>query len=82
MACHMAAAVHIKTKDRSIISHLQGMGIQIERDVHLWSNKTYLSKPLLLKEDRLIAAHRRWFSQFYSENSPRLDFKKENDLSW
>ena len=59
------------------------MGTQIERDVHLWTNKTYRSKPLLVKskEDGTIATHRRWFSQFYSENSTRFSFKNE-DLSW
>lgn len=62
---------------------LRGMGTQIERDVHLWTNKTYRSKPLLVKskEDGTIATHRRWFSQFYSENSTRFSFKNE-DLSW
>ncbi|KAL5460176.1 hypothetical protein EMCRGX_G033604 [Ephydatia muelleri] len=37
---------------------LKGMGTQIDRDVNVWGNKTYLSKPLLVKEDRLILEHR------------------------
>ncbi|XP_033095438.1 cholesterol 7-desaturase-like isoform X2 [Anneissia japonica] len=51
--------------------------IQIERDLMIWNHKTYIQKPLLVKEDNLIAKHRRWYSQFYSENSPRLTFQKD-----
>lgn len=65
-----------------VTSLLRGMGTQVERDVCVWSNKTYVSRPLLVKEDHLILAHRRWYSQFYSEHSPKLEFKKENDLDW
>jgi cholesterol 7-dehydrogenase len=39
----------------------------------VWNNKRYRGKPVLAKEDHLIARHRRWYSQFYSENSPRLE---------
>lgn len=57
--------------------------IQIERDIMIWNNKKYQSKPLFTKspEDSLIAKHRRWYSQFYSEHSPRLKFQKET-LDW
>lgn len=57
--------------------------IQIERDVMIWNNKKYQAKPVFTKtaEDSLIARHRRWYSQFYSENSPRLKFQKET-LDW
>ncbi|KAF3848817.1 hypothetical protein F7725_015314 [Dissostichus mawsoni] len=47
-----------------------------ERDVMIWNNKKYISKPLLVKEDSAIQKHRRWFSQFYSENSPRLQHQR------
>ncbi|XP_066436107.1 cholesterol 7-desaturase nvd-like [Eleutherodactylus coqui] len=55
--------------------------IQFERDVMVWNNKKYISKPLLVKEDSAIQRHRRWYSQFYSANSPRLTFQ-EDGLSW
>ncbi|MBN3323830.1 DAF36 desaturase, partial [Atractosteus spatula] len=55
--------------------------IQFERDVMIWNNKKYISKPLLVKEDSAIQRHRRWFSQFYSENSPRLGFQQDS-LDW
>ncbi|XP_008289977.1 cholesterol desaturase daf-36 [Stegastes partitus] len=51
--------------------------IQFERDVMIWNNKTYIAKPLLVKEDSAIQKHRRWFSQFYSENSPRLQYQRD-----
>ncbi|RXN08595.1 cholesterol 7-desaturase-like protein [Labeo rohita] len=51
--------------------------IQFERDVMIWNNKTYISKPMLVKEDSAIQKHRRWFSQFYSENSPRLRYQHD-----
>ena len=55
--------------------------LQFERDVMVWNHKTYVSRPLLVSEDRTISKHRRWFQQFYSENSPRSQFQK-NALDW
>ncbi|XP_070408666.1 cholesterol 7-desaturase nvd [Nothobranchius furzeri] len=46
--------------------------IQFERDIMIWNNKKYISQPLLVKEDAAIQKHRRWYGQFYSQNSPRL----------
>nr|XP_032628776.1 cholesterol 7-desaturase-like [Chelonoidis abingdonii] len=55
--------------------------VQFERDIMIWNNKQYLSKPLLVKEDSAIPRHRRWFAQFYSENSTRFTFQK-GVLDW
>ncbi|XP_029469917.1 cholesterol 7-desaturase-like isoform X3 [Rhinatrema bivittatum] len=55
--------------------------MQFERDVMIWNNKKYISKPLLIKEDSAIQRHRRWYTQFYSENSPRLTFQQQG-LDW
>lgn len=52
-----------------------------ERDIMVWNNKQYLSQPLLVSEDRFIVKFRRWYSQFYSENSPKFSFTKES-LEW
>ncbi|XP_072310932.1 cholesterol 7-desaturase nvd [Eucyclogobius newberryi] len=52
--------------------------IQFERDVMVWNNKRYNPSPLLVKEDSAIQRHRRWFSQFYSENSPRLQYQRDS----
>lgn len=47
---------------------------QVERDLMIWNNKRYVSKPIFVKskEDSLIQRHRRWYAQFYSEHSPRI----------
>ncbi|XP_067825558.1 cholesterol 7-desaturase nvd [Heptranchias perlo] len=55
--------------------------IQFERDIMIWNNKKYISKPLLVKEDSAIARHRRWYAQFYSENSPRFPIQQDG-LDW
>ncbi len=51
----------------------RGMLAQFERDVPVWNHKTYLPRPLLLKDDGPIGRYRRWFARFYSENSVRFD---------
>lgn len=56
--------------------------VQFERDLMVWNHKTYEAKPMLMKEDHLVGKHRRWYSQFYSENSPRFQFKKKDGLDW
>lgn len=60
-----------------------GEAIQIERDIMVWNNKKFQGKPVFTRsaEDSLITRHRRWYSQFYSENSPRLKFRKDT-LEW
>lgn len=62
---------------------LYAEALQVERDVMVWNNKRFENKPLLLRanEDSLIARHRRWYSQFYSEHSPRLTVRKDT-LEW
>lgn len=62
---------------------LLGEAIQVERDIMIWNNKKYESKPVLTgaMEDQMLAKHRRWYKQFYSENSPTLH-QPHKDLSW
>jgi cholesterol 7-dehydrogenase len=45
-----------------------GEALQVERDLMIWNNKRYVSKPVLVKskEDALVQRHRRWYSQFYA----------------
>eukprot|EP01135_Chromosphaera_perkinsii_P006406 Nk52_evm8s490 gene=Nk52_evmTU8s490 len=59
---------------------LRGEAIQVERDIMIWNNKTFRSAPLLVKEDKLIPKFRRWYSQFYSENSRTVE--KKEALDW
>lgn len=47
--------------------------MQFERDVAVWNHKTYIGRPLLVSEDRTIGRHRRWYQQFYSEHSRKID---------
>ncbi|ODM97218.1 Cholesterol desaturase daf-36, partial [Orchesella cincta] len=58
---------------------LQSEGVQFSRDVRIWNRKTFLRIPLLTKEDKQIRTFRRWYSQFYSENSPKLKVRSETD---
>eukprot|EP00047_Mylnosiga_fluctuans_P007849 m.255872 g.255872 ORF g.255872 m.255872 type:complete len:449 (-) comp19733_c0_seq1:103-1449(-) len=52
-------------------SYMLGEAMQVERDLMVWNNKKYVGKPILISEDSLIGQHRRWYKQFYTENSPR-----------
>eukprot|EP00731_Ephydatia_muelleri_P031142 Em0022g656a len=63
-------------------SFLEGMGTQLDRDVNIWASKTYHMKPLFVKEDKILVEHRRWFSQFYSENSKKFTVRRDKDLTW
>nr|F7J188.1 RecName: Full=Cholesterol 7-desaturase nvd; AltName: Full=Neverland; Short=Nvd_Hp; Flags: Precursor [Hemicentrotus pulcherrimus]BAK39963.1 Neverland [Hemicentrotus pulcherrimus] len=62
-------------------SFLYAEYVQFERDIMVWNYKTYQRKPLLVFEDRLISKHRRWYSQFFSENSPKFEDMKKT-LDW
>ncbi|KDR22323.1 cholesterol 7-desaturase [Zootermopsis nevadensis] len=57
---------------------LYGESVMVERDIMIWNHKSYVDKPILVKEDQSIRRHRHWYSQFYSENSPRFSFQQEN----
>ena len=54
----------------------------VEQDIPIWNNKTYLKQPVLVRNDGPIAQFRRWFSQFYSENSPTLESLGARSLDW
>jgi len=45
----------------------------LEQDRPVWDSKTYRAKPLLVSGDGPWPAHRRWWNQFYSKNSVRID---------
>lgn len=59
--------------------------LQVERDIVLWNNKIYNKQPVFAAthSDELLLKFRRWFAQFYSENSKEKSSKlKSADLSW
>jgi cholesterol 7-dehydrogenase len=45
------------------------LGQFYEQDIMIWQWKTFPSNPALGKEDANIKKYRKWFSQFYSEQS-------------
>ncbi|XP_072762507.1 cholesterol 7-desaturase nvd [Anoplolepis gracilipes] len=58
-----------------------GECVMFERDVTIWNHKKYEKQPILVSEDRAIREYRRWYSQFYSANSPTYQTAVEN-LQW
>jgi len=56
---------------------LNTVGKFYEQDIMIWQWKTFPSKPGLVKEDGYIKSYRKWFSQYYSENS--ISFKEAID---
>lgn len=60
---------------------LFGESVMVERDIKVWNSKMYADKPILVKEDKLILQHRRWYSQFYCEKSKKLG-ECQNTLEW
>lgn len=38
---------------------LLGESILVERDIRVWNNKTYVDKPVFIKEDKLVSQHRK-----------------------
>lgn len=58
-----------------------GECLMFERDIAIWNHKKYERQPTLVREDRTILAYRRWYSQFYSANSPTYQTAMTN-LQW
>ena len=51
----------------------------LEQDRFVWESKTYNHAPVLVSGDGPFPAHRRWYKQFFSENSKKVS----NDyLDW
>lgn len=50
---------------------LFGEANMVDRDCIMWQNKKFLKNPGLVREEKPIARFRHWYSQFYSENSPK-----------
>jgi len=63
---------------------LYSEAVQVERDMMIWNNKKYEGRPVFVKspEDQMVAKHRRWYSQFYSENSQKLTMRKDSKIEW
>jgi len=55
---------------------------QLCTDMAVWNNKTFRPQPLFVKKEGTLVQYRRWFSQFYSEHSPKLSEIEKNSLEW
>jgi len=53
---------------------------QFARDVVIWNNKTYVSKPIIVKGDGNISGFRRWYSKFYRDMTEKRNLSQ--DLNW
>ncbi|XP_058801216.1 cholesterol 7-desaturase nvd [Phymastichus coffea] len=60
---------------------LIGESLMFKRDVRVWNHKKFMENPMLVNEDTNIKKYRRWYKQFYSENSPTYESCK-NSLDW
>lgn len=58
-----------------------GETFMFQRDIEIWNNKTFTKTPLLVKQDRSITEFRKWYSQFYSDNSPTFQSASKS-LDW
>ncbi|XP_018017327.1 cholesterol 7-desaturase nvd [Hyalella azteca] len=61
---------------------LHSEACHLERDIMIWNSKQYMSRPLLVAEDKLIKKFRTWYRQFYSPNSPTAESVASSDLDW
>ncbi|KAK2588202.1 hypothetical protein KPH14_004239 [Odynerus spinipes] len=66
--CHYIFSPPLLAPYASIV--FLGECVMFERDITIWNHKKFEGRPVLVREDRTIAAYRKWYSQFYSENSP------------
>ncbi|XP_017874530.1 PREDICTED: cholesterol 7-desaturase [Drosophila arizonae] len=57
-----------------------GETVMFERDMNLWNHKMYRSNPLLVAEESPLKKFRKWYSQFYSDNSK--SFQSANSQDW
>lgn len=53
----------------------------LEQDRTVWQNRLFTNKPFLVRGDGPFTQYRKWFDQFYSENSVRVA-QERTALSW
>eukprot|EP00128_Syssomonas_multiformis_P011267 Colp12_sorted_trinity150504_noHs@15656 len=46
---------------------------QFERDIPIWNSKEYSAKPKLMRGDKGIPQFRRWYGNFFSDNSKSME---------
>lgn len=61
----------------------RGIAKTLSQDCFIWNNKTYHHRPPLAKGDRYLPTFRKWYSQFYNENSTSMkDACRVRSLEW
>lgn len=55
---------------------------QFRRDLLVWNHKTLYKYPPFQKGDKTIIDFRKWYSQFFSENSPTWQDYRDRTLQW
>ncbi|CUG87202.1 membrane-associated protein, putative [Bodo saltans] len=53
----------------------------LEQDREVWQNRLFTGKPFLVKGDGPFPQYRKWFDQFYSENSVKVA-QERTALTW
>lgn len=56
--------------------------INFLEDQPIWNNKIFTAPPQVSKSEGRILKYRRWFSQFYSDNSPTLKSLAMESMTW
>ncbi|XP_043664902.1 cholesterol 7-desaturase nvd isoform X2 [Vespula pensylvanica] len=77
--CHIIFSPPLLAPYASIV--FLGECLMFERDVAIWNHKRFETRPILVREDKTIAAYRKWYSQFYSTNSPTYQTAMKS-LQW
>lgn len=77
--CHIIFSPPFLAPYASIV--FLGECLMFERDVAIWNHKRFETRPILVREDKTIAAYRKWYSQFYSANSPTYQTATKS-LQW
>jgi len=57
---------------------LRAFCVQFNRDVAIWNNKTYVVKPIIVKNDGNILGFRRFYSKFY----PDIPNDSKDTMDW
>ena len=48
---------------------LDNLRNQVEQDIPIWNHKIYREQPILCDGDGPITQYRKWFSQFYANET-------------
>lgn len=52
------------------------------RDIKIWNRKAFLRRPYIGRSEKSIVKFRRWFNQFYSNDSKQNIDQTLNQCDW